>query len=299
MSDDAFAPFLRPGRVELATSPGVPLLRLRGREGTVEFSPHGAHVTAWRPEGQAPVLFLSARSHFAEGRPIRGGVPLVFPWFGPRSADPAAPAHGFARLRPWRLEDATVDADGVARAALTLADDAATRALWPYAFRTRFELEASRRLSLRLSVHNPSDEAFSFEAALHTYFAVTDARACLVHGLEHTEYLDKTDGGRRKRQGGGPIRFTGETDRTYLHTAADCVLEDPGGGRRIRIQKTGAGATVVWNPWIDKARAMPDFGDDEWPGMVCVETAAAADDRVDLAPGASHTLSASYEVERG
>src|SRR5690606_20141531 len=49
---------------------------------------HGAHVTHYQPRGgrqqQSPVLMLSNRSHFQTGKPIRGGVPVIFPWFGPR-----------------------------------------------------------------------------------------------------------------------------------------------------------------------------------------------------------------------
>ena len=71
-------------------------------------------------------------------------------------------------------------------------------------------------------------------------------------------------------------------------------------GWRLR----GAGAavgfisasTVVWNPWTAKAKAMADFGDDEWPGMLCIETANAADNTVTLAPGARHTMRATVAV---
>src|SRR4051794_17302365 len=58
---------------------------------------HGAHIAAWQPAGAAPVLFMSRQSHFAPGKAIRGGVPLIFPWFGARAGDAKAPQHGFAR----------------------------------------------------------------------------------------------------------------------------------------------------------------------------------------------------------
>src|ERR671914_568067 len=68
---------------------------------------HGAHVTHYQPRGARPVLFMSGSSHFAAGKPIRGGVPVIFPWFGPNAQDPKAPAHGFARTQPWELHDVT------------------------------------------------------------------------------------------------------------------------------------------------------------------------------------------------
>ena len=149
---------------------------------------------------------------------------------------------------------------------------------------------------MALEVTNPGPDAFTFEEALHTYFAVRDVRNVTVTGLERTDYLDKVTGFDRKTQGSDPIRFTGETDRVYLNTTADCVIDDPGARRRIAIRKTGSDATVVWNPWIAKARAMPDFGDDEWPEMVCVETCNVNVHARTLAPGASHTMTAIIEV---
>ena len=124
-------------------------------------------------------------------------------------------------------------------------------------------------------------------------------RCIKIRSLPKTtpEYLDKTDALRRKRQGAEPISFSAETDRMYLNTDATCVLEDRGWGRKIRIAKRGSDATVVWNPWIAKAKAMPDFGDDEWPAMVCVETAAANENRLTLAARSTHTLEATYSIE--
>jgi hypothetical protein len=74
-------------------------------------------------------------------------------------------------------------------------------------------------------------------------------------------------------------------------------LRDPHSPRRITVSKTGSRTTVVWNPWIDKAKAMPDFGDDEWPNMLCIETANAADDAVTLAPGKSHVMIARINAQ--
>ena len=61
-------------------------------------------------------------------------------------------------------------------------------------------------------------------------------------------------------------------------------------GGNLTVTTTGAANTVVWNPWIAKAAAMLDFGDDEWQGMICVEGANALDNAVVLPPGGTHTL---------
>lgn len=275
----------------------LPIRRLTGALATLEVSPQGAHVTDWTIPGTPPVLFLSPRSVFQRGRAIRGGVPLVFPWFGPKAGDARAAQHGFARVREWQLEAAGVQSDGACSVAMSLTDDEATRAEWPHAFHARFAATAGRELRMTLEIRSADSRDFTFEAALHTYFAVSDVRRIRVRGLENTAYVDKVDGGARKPGESAPLAFTGETDRVYLDTASACTIEDPGWDRRIVVAKSGSRSTVVWNPWKAKARAMADLGDDAWTGMVCIETANCGADARTLAPGGTHVLEAVIAVE--
>jgi glucose-6-phosphate 1-epimerase len=258
---------------------------------------HGAHVTHYQPRGERPVLFMSAHSWFEPGKPIRGGVPIVFPWFGPRASDPSAPAHGFARLAEWHMESATQAADGSVTLVLGLDAAKATNPAWPHAYELRYRVGVGGTLGLFLEVRNTSDGAITFEEALHTYLAVSDVRRVSIAGLAGADYLDKTDGMRRKTQGPDPIRITGETDRVYLNTQTTCVVDDPAGGRRLVVNKQGSDVTVVWDPWVAKAQAMPDFGDDEWPQMLCIETCNAADHAVTLPPGHRHEMRATIRSE--
>lgn len=138
--------------------------------------------------------------------------------------------------------------------------------------------------------------AVTFEEALHPYFAVSDVRQVRIRGLEGVSYLDKTAAMARKPGEAEPIAIAAETDRVYLGTSGPVAIEDPGWHRRIVIGKSGSSTTVVWNPWIAKAKTMPDFGEDEWIEMVCVESANAADDAITLAPGATHVMAATIEV---
>jgi glucose-6-phosphate 1-epimerase len=102
---------------------------------------------------------------------------------------------------------------------------------------------------------------------------------------------------RRKVETSGPIRLTGETDRVYLGTRSTCTVEDPAWSRRLVVEKSGSEATVLWNPWVAKATAMPDFGDDEWPRMLCIETTNVANHAVTLQPGQHHELRAVIKSE--
>jgi len=281
-----------PGKVRLGEGiGGLRRLEITTEHAFAEIYLHGAHVAQFAVRrqtvgsGYEPVLFLSARSHFADGKPIRGGVPVIFPWFGPREGHPEAPMHGFARTRSWELETVTEQPDGAIAVVLRLEPSDATRALWPEPARAshspewvlRHRITVGAALTMELEIQNNGPAPLRCEEALHTYFCVSDVRQISVTGLEGAEYLDKADGMRRKRQPLEPIRFTQETDRTYVNTTSHCEIDDPGLNRRILIEKHGSGGTVVWNPWVAKAQAMADFGDDEWPFMVCVETGNMAD----------------------
>ena len=58
-----------------------------------------------------------------------------------------------------------------------------------------------------------------------------------------------------------------------------------------------AASTVVWNPWIAKARQMPDFGDEEYERMLCVESGNVASNSISLPPGGSSTLTVKLSSE--
>jgi len=272
---------LSPGRGDMpraiVTAPG----------GTGEVYLHGGHVTAWQPIGSEPVLWMSRHAVFADGKAIRGGAPVCFPWFGPKPDDPDAPAHGLVRTRPWQPANSSADDKNVTLALRTAIEG------WDVTLTAMF----GPSLSLTLAFTNTADTPATAEAALHTYLAVGDARQVHITGLENADYLDKTDGGKQKNQGREPIRFTAETDRVYLNTDAPCDLHDPVLRRRITVGKTGSRSTVVWNPWIDKSARMADFGDAEWVHMCCIETAAVGEHAITLAPGATHELTATLNVE--
>ena len=285
------------GVVEFGRGPGgLTQASVNAPGGTATVLLHGAHVTGYRPAGGEPVLWMSRRSWFEPGKPVRGGVPVCFPWFS--STGPAAdsPHHGFARLREWEVESTGLDGD-LAEITLVLLADDDTRRYWLGQFELRLRVTVSETLSVSLEAENTGGEAFTITEALHSYLAVSDIRGVRITGLAGAEYVDTVGETTRRRQGDEPIRFAGETDRAYVNTESACVLDDPGMGRRITVAQSGSASTVVWNPWSAKAARMPDYGDDEWPGMVCIETANIYDNAVTLAPGEAHTMEARIGVE--
>lgn len=288
-----------PGHLVFEAGPGnLPVAVITAPGGSGRLFLHGAHLADYRPAGaeDRPVLWMSDHSRYQAGEPIRGGIPICMPWFGPPTLEPwntrtggQGPAHGLARLQTWEITEVQPVADQVQLALTTRMDD----------LMLIYRVSIGRSLQLALIVANTGDETLPCEMALHTYFAVSDIRNIAIHGLEEVPFLDKVTDAPCPGDA-QPIRFTGETDRVYASTQATCLIDDPGTaeetGRRIRIEKQGSRSTVVWNPWIAKSQRMPDFGDDEWPGMVCVETANVGTDAVLLAPGAAHEMSAIIRV---
>jgi len=278
-----------------AGSGGLPAVRVKGPLCEGEVLLHGAHVTHFAPAGKAPLLFVSERAVFRDGAAVRGGVPVIFPWFGPRAGHPESPMHGLVRTRAWRLVRVAATPDGVVEVVLGIEDSEETRAHWGHAFRLELSVRFAAELGLRLTVSNCGSEAFQCETAFHPYFVVGDIREVGVRGLSGVTYVSKTEGMARRVDEDEVVRFSAETDRVYCGTEGACVIEESGRASVV-LEKRGSRTTVVWNPWIAKAAAMADFGDSEWPRMVCVEQANAGDDALEVAAGESVEMSAVYRL---
>jgi D-hexose-6-phosphate mutarotase len=256
----------------------------------------GGHVLSFQPHNQQPVLWVSRDSYFTIGKAIRGGIPVCWPWFANHPTESDKPAHGFARTQPWRVLGSEMTPEGATRLRLGLTDTTATRALWPHPFQLELSVSVGAALQVELLIRNPGETAFTCTGALHSYFSVSDIANVTITSLEGSAYLDKVADNQRREQT-GPITITGETDRVYLDTSADCVIIDPGWQRQIRVAKQGSRTTVVWNPWAEKARQMADFGAEEYRQMVCVETANAADDVITVPAGPEHRLQTTISLE--
>jgi D-hexose-6-phosphate mutarotase len=288
--------FHLPGRADIVDGHGgLPKVRITSPLATGEMYLHGGQVMAWAPEGVKEVLFVSDRARWAHGHAIRGGVPICFPWFGRHADDPDAPSHGFVRTRAWRLESVSDDHRGVTVSMATGNGDD-TRRWWPGDFHAVHRVTFGPSLIMALEIANTGSAPTRFEAALHTYYRVSDVRGIWISGLDATRYLDALDRSREKAQD-GDIAILSEIDRVYLDAGPVIEIDDAAARRRIRIVTEGSRTTVVWNPWATKARALPDLGDDEWLEFVCVESANVAPRAVDLAPGERHSMRVEVSVE--
>eukprot|EP00727_Mastigamoeba_balamuthi_P009091 m51a1_g4804 hypothetical protein (285) ;mRNA; f:117148-118140 len=249
----------------------------------------GAHVLSFTDSHGRELLFLSSRAVYAKGKAIRGGIPVVFPHFGPWGK---LPQHGFARTSLWRVSAAPSESAGVVTAALALGDSEATRALWPHAFELSLRLElGADRLQVELSCRNTGAEQFDFTCALHTYFCVADARRAAVRGLRGLRYAQRPEG---EGTGAEETTFAGPFDRTYFGAPPSLTIAS-GDGTSVAVASRSFTDAVVWNPCAEGAAKMADMGPDDWQRFVCVE-AAVVKDPVVLGPGMTWSGSQSFGV---
>ncbi|WP_312055794.1 D-hexose-6-phosphate mutarotase [Pantoea brenneri] len=222
----------------------------------------GAHLIAWQPSGEQPVLWLSDKSQFAPGKAIRGGVPICWPWFGPAGE----PAHGFARNQPWTLSAHDENEDGV-MLTLVLESNAQTLKLWPHEFTLIARFRLGQHCEIELEAHGD----FEATAALHSYFTVSDISGIEVSGLGNS-YIDKVNQG-EIGSSDGKQRYPGRIDRIFT-AAEDCsVINDPAAQRQIEVYHHHHSDVVTWNPGVELSCSMADMPNEGYKTMVCVETA--------------------------
>ena len=295
MTDDASKPFGDLPGVELTIERGLKAVRIATESAVGLVYLQGAHIAAFQPAGQSPVIFMSEKAVYAPGKALRGGVPICFPWFGAHAEHKSYPAHGFARTRDFEYRGARVDAAGRTELEFVLESDTQTLQFFPHAFTARLRVAFGSTLSLEFSVTNRDAQSFTFEEALHSYFVVADVTRASVLGLQGADYTDKVRDMARFTESAPRLEFSAETDRVYESSAATSI-SDPAGERTIRIDKSNSAATVVWNPWAERAAQLSDLGVESWPHMLCVESANVGNSAITLSPGESHVLRVSVSV---
>ncbi|WP_415819017.1 D-hexose-6-phosphate mutarotase [Bordetella tumbae] len=270
--------------------------------GSALISQQGAQLLSYTPAGGRPLIWLSEQAVFKPGTPVRGGIPICWPWFGvydrnPQSvrdsvaAAPGASSHGWVRQVDWQLSAQLIE-DDTARLEFTFEAPRDHAPGWTHHAQLTLLMRFGKNIEITLSVRNRGVQDLTTTLALHTYLAVSDSQHVTIQGLEGHRYLDTVENW-EPRQQQGAVRFNGETDRIYLDTATPLTLHDPGWKRDIRLQANGSRSTVVWNPGAAKAARLADMADDSWSHMACIETARVLDDALTVAPGATERVSLS------
>lgn len=280
--------------------------RITTQHAELLIAQQGAQVLSYQRLGEQPLLWLSEDALFKSGKSVRGGVPVCWPWFGALkrnppavlamySGDEEAPAHGLARGRDWQLLSIDNGAGSV-RIEFSLPEAQGDLPGWKHNIELKLVIEMAEQLTLTLSSQNLGARPVTISQALHSYFAVSDVRQVRVEGVEGCEYIETLVNWEQRTQSAA-LGFAGETDRIYLNTPQRLSIVDPGWKRRIVLDSSGSRSAVIWNPWTERAAELPDMAADGWQRMLCIETANVWDNLVELAPGASHSLSVSIGSE--
>jgi D-hexose-6-phosphate mutarotase len=277
-----------PGRVAVVPgNGGLAKIVVTAAASTAEIYAHGAHVTHFQKRGEPALLFVSRQSGFAPGRPIRGGVPICFPWFGDREG---GPSHGYARTSEWELVKSAVAPDGSVTMQFAL-PPVPGREAWKN-LRAEFSVTVGDTLTMELAKANDDcDAALEFEECLHTYLHVGDIGAVSLTGLQGAPFDDFALGanGARRSADSSPLRITQETNRVYPHHTGAVEVRDDALKRILRVEKFNSHSTVVWNPWTTQ-KLPDDFDPAEHKQMVCVESGNVKQDKILLAPGKTAAL---------
>eukprot|EP00911_Craspedida_sp_UC1_P000959 UC1_evm1s716 len=248
---------------------------------------HGATVTSWCV-GKEELLFVSKKAIYNGVKAIRGGIPIVFPCFGPWAH---GPQHGFARITPWSVVPAEsgTTPEGYAYVTFQLRDGEATSAWVDARFKALYTVTLEPHcLSTHLEITNTGQKTFDFTALLHTYLRVPDVEKVRISGLKGCVFADKVAGTDGTVETRPAVRIEGNVDRVYAGATSDHVVSNVSSTRArsrfdhstahtsvdVRICKSALPDTVVWNPGTEKAKAMADMGDEEYQKFVCVEAGA-------------------------
>ncbi len=286
------------GKSDSNAAGGLVEMRVVTPQAEATIYTHGAHLTRWVPAGEQPGIYLSPKTALEPGKPIRGGIPVLFPWFATGWDGKHQPMHGYARTTEWTLVNTHLAPTGEVHITLALDPDAQFQAAGYGAFHTAIQFRIGKELDISLEVTNHGTEPMVFEEGLHTYFAVGDIHQVKTEGLEGTTYVDKRDNFTRKVQREKLLSYTRDVDQVHVQTTAPLVIHDDAWKREIHIHKEGSNTTVTWNPGTVMTPTIPDLAEDSWQHFVCVETVNAGDDRITLAPGHTHRLDSRVSIVR-
>lgn len=262
----------------------------------VDICLYGAHITSFRPHNSMDLLWMSPDSSFEVGKPIRGGIPVCFPWFGPHKTDPEKPQHGFARLMYWDVAETATNAAGETIVRLQLCSSEETKAYWPHDFCAEMIVVVGKTLVATLKVTNTSEGPFDYTCALHSYFSLSAIESISIEGLKGTSYYNQLTG-ENGVQEEEIVEISEPITRHYLNTETPVVIADSAFGRRIKVDKSGSKVTTVWNPGAETCAKIGDLPDDGFETFVCVEATNAFDYPVRLAAGESFETSAIIGLE--
>lgn len=260
---------------------------------TASISLYGGHVLSWQPVGHDDVFWLSKTTEFENGKAIRGGIPLCWPWFGPNLDEQGNNGgnHGFARTKRWQLVSHEITDENVTIVLELNGEN--EHILWPSKFKLLQTLVFSKTFSQQLAITNLSSKTVKFSSALHSYFKVSNPKKVQVPQLVDSVFDDKIT--EKKQQKDQIENCLGPIDRIY-YCSDEQVVIDQGLQRKITIESNHCQQWVLWNPGQEIAKNMSDIHAGGEYEFVCLE--AANTDWQSIAAGDKVTLCQKITVSK-
>ena len=268
--------------------PGFPVLEVKTSVSEATIALHGAQVLTWTLIGHPPVLYVSPKAKMTEGIPLRGGIPICWPWFNEHPEDSTLPKHGFARNRFWEL----VSGEALGKEAtlvFKLCSDKETKQMFPYDFELTATIRVSDKLRVKLNMKNTGEEIYRVSSALHTYLSVGNIERIQLEGVKGSHYMDQLSDQTEAQYQEKNLQIKEEVDRIY-QSMSSVLVRDLDRHRSVFVDKAGSRSTVIWNPWKEKSKSLSDLPDKGYLEFVCVECANAGTDKPTLRPNSSHNV---------
>ncbi|NQZ54060.1 MAG: D-hexose-6-phosphate mutarotase [Piscirickettsiaceae bacterium] len=275
---------------------GFIMMNIVNQYASAKISIYGGQVLSYLPHGQTEdLLYLSKKAIYQQGKAIRGGIPICWPWFADDTSGYGRPAHGFARNQQWKVLATMENTDGSTVVTLGLYDTDDSVAVWPYKFELKLDITVSEKLEIKLTTKNTGRKSFEITQALHAYLNVGNINNLTIANLNGISYVDKTDNFVHKTQVGDVV-ITAETDRVYQSSPEELIVDDLDINRKIVMESRGCNTAVIWNPWKNTAESMVDLQDEDYKVFIGVEAANADGDVIMIPAGGIHCLQASYSI---
>ncbi len=259
---------------------------------TAKIALYGANVLSFVPKDASglDLLWVSPTALFDGRQPVRGGIPVCWPWFGKHATNSVLPAHGFVRNLLWQLDQVSTLEGGETELSFSIRSCKSTLKVWPYSFHLMLVVTVGETLSLRLITSNVSDQEMHFTEAFHSYFKVEDVSRVSVSGLEGSTRIDTLNNWQRSIQSDTLSLSNPTMDSVFLNHSVDVVLDDPLLSRRIYIRKQFSSSSVVWNPGPEIVKGFKDIPEEAWSNFLCIESGNVFEEAVVLVPGKKHEL---------
>ncbi|WP_321325622.1 D-hexose-6-phosphate mutarotase [Thiomicrorhabdus sp.] len=282
--------------VKFTTRDGIELIHIENQFAKATITTYGATVLSFIPHGQRDVLWVSNSAVYDGTKPVRGGVPVCWPWFG-AAAKQGGPAHGFVRNMVWQVEKVGQLENGETRVLLVCKSNDETLKIWPHEFELKLCVQVNSSLTITLTTVNMGDETIEITEALHTYFAVANPVGMLIKGLEESTHLDKLVDDAQPEIQKEAVVLNPAKDSVYLNQTGSVVIVDADNLREILIEKRHSQSSVVWNPGPEIVKGFADIDDQAWLEFACVESGNVLDNTVSIPRDSEHLLSVKYSVK--